>query len=35
MMKMDGTRPDGSSIEIHPECSEQDDEDGGSGEDIR
>ncbi len=24
----DGTRPDGSSIEIHPECSEQDDEMG-------
>ena len=30
----DDTRPDGTSIEIHPECSEQDDESGGSGEDI-
>jgi hypothetical protein len=30
----DGTRSDGSSIEIHPECAEQDDEGGNSGEDV-
>jgi hypothetical protein len=30
----DGIRPDGSTIEIHPECAEQDDEGGDSGEDV-
>jgi len=30
----DGTRPDGSPIIIHPECSEQEDESGGSSDDV-